>query len=334
MEDLYLKHHKNNKGCLRLIIVAAIFVLALGLWFFLSRSKNTERAEDSAQQEQQLTDEEFLSQTDTEFTAVDSIAITPGTGTETAPPPAEEPEELPVVTGVDPGPELLRDAEAAYAEKEYPVVRDIGLRIMDQSADPAVRRRTEELLGDVNIKMVFAPYPMPEKIDYTIKSGDTLGALAHRNGTTVDLIRKGNNISGSLIRVGDRYRILNGKFSIVVDKSDNDLVLKLNDRFFKRYRVGTGKYARTPVGDFKITDRVAQPTWWRPDGKRVPFGDKDNLLGTHWLSLDIKGYGIHGTWEPETIGHQASAGCVRMLNENVEELYTLVPIGTPVTITE
>jgi lipoprotein-anchoring transpeptidase ErfK/SrfK len=90
----------------------------------------------------------------------------------------------------------------------------------------------------------------------------------------------------------------------------------------------------TPVGDFKINDRIAQPTWWRGDGRAIPYGDKENLLGTHWLSLDIRGYGIHGTWEPDTIGKQASAGCVRMLNEEVEELYNLIPLGTTVTITD
>jgi lipoprotein-anchoring transpeptidase ErfK/SrfK len=121
---------------------------------------------------------------------------------------------------------------------------------------------------------------------------------------------------------------------VQVSKSKNILDLYLDGKLFKRYRVGTGEYSRTPVGEFKITDRIPQPTWWRPDGKAIPFGDPDNELGTHWLSLDIRGYGLHGTWEPDTIGHQASAGCVRMLNEEIEELFTILPIGTPVAIVE
>ena len=68
----------------------------------------------------------------------------------------------------------------------------------------------------------------------------------------------------------------------------------------------------------------ARSTRWR--------AGPENLLGTHWLALNVRGYGIHGTWEPDTIGHQLSAGCVRMLNENVEELFTLVTLGTPVEI--
>ena len=89
---------------------------------------------------------------------------------------------------------------------------------------------------------------------------------------------------------------------------------------------------KPPVGSFVIKDKIQHPPWWRPDGKQIPYGDPANLLGTHWLSLDVRGYGIHGTWEPETIGQQASAGCIRLLNDDIEELYTLVIVGTPVVI--
>ncbi len=113
------------------------------------------------------------------------------------------------------------------------------------------------------------------------------------------------------------------------------------DRFFKRYKVGTGKHGTTPAGIFVINDKIPEPPWWRPDGQVVPFGDKENVLGTRWLSLKpvegtdpVRGYGIHGTWAPETIGKQASAGCVRLLNEDVEQLYVLLPLGARVVIEE
>ena len=195
-------------------------------------------------------------------------------------------------------------------------------------------RQAEALLGEVNIELVLSPHDMPEKTEYTVQPGDSLAKLAKEYGTTVELLQKGNMVRGSMIRVGDRLRIFRGAFSLRISKSDNDLVVYMNDRFFKRYAVGTGEYNRTPVGDFEINDRIPQPTWWRPDGKAIPYGDPDNELGTHWLSLNIKGYGMHGTWEPDTIGKQASAGCIRLLNEDIEELYTLLPVGTPVTIVD
>ncbi|MBM3248214.1 MAG: L,D-transpeptidase, partial [Candidatus Omnitrophica bacterium] len=55
-------------------------------------------------------------------------------------------------------------------------------------------------------------------------------------------------------------------------------------------------------------------------------------LGTRWMGFDIPEYGIHGTTEPESIGKQATKGCVRMINKDVEELYSILPVGTEVTI--
>jgi len=126
-----------------------------------------------------------------------------------------------------------------------------------------------------------------------------------------------------------------------VSKSRNDLLLKANGVFFKRYQVGTGQYGKTPAGTFIISDKIIEPPWWRPDGKMIPFGDKENVLGTRWMSItpvegtpSVSGYGIHGTWEQETIGKQASAGCIRLVNSDVEELFLLTPMGTRVVITE
>jgi lipoprotein-anchoring transpeptidase ErfK/SrfK len=135
--------------------------------------------------------------------------------------------------------------------------------------------------------------------------------------------------------------VLKGKFSIRVSKSRNDLIAMLDGKFFKRYRVATGKFGKTPVGVFKISDRIKEPVWWRPDGKEVPFGDPENILGTRWMAIQpadkaliAKGYGIHGTWDDASIGKAASAGCIRMHNKEVEELFDLLPLGTNVTITE
>lgn len=211
--------------------------------------------------------------------------------------------------------------------------RVAGLEAL-RSATGEQKKAIEDFLGEIAAPLIFSKRPMAEKVEHTVVAGDTLGALAKQYGTTVDAIRKGNNLPGQVIRLGSRLRILNGKFSITVSKTQNTLTLSLNDQFFKRYRVGTGQYATTPAGKFSITGKVAQPTWYRPDGKSIPYGDKENLLGTHWMSIDVPGFGLHGTWEPDTIGRQSSQGCVRLANADIEELFTLVPEGTPVIITD
>lgn len=66
----------------------------------------------------------------------------------------------------------------------------------------------------------------------------------------------------------------------------------------------------------------------------VPFGDPKNILGSRWMGISHPGYGIHGTTEPGSIGKNVTAGCVRLKNEDVEELYSIVPEGTEVVIVD
>ena len=121
--------------------------------------------------------------------------------------------------------------------------------------------------------------------------------------------------------------------NLFVDKSENILILKKDGEILKKYRVSTGLNNSTPVGIFKITHKLENPTWyWH--GEVIPPTSPKNQLGTRWLGITAKGYGIHGTTEPEKLGQQVSAGCIRMKNEEVEELFRLVPSGTSVTIVD
>ena len=65
----------------------------------------------------------------------------------------------------------------------------------------------------------------------------------------------------------------------------------------------------------------------------IPPG-KANPLGTRWIGLSRKGYGIHGTNNPRSIGRRASHGCIRMRNRDVEELFEMVAVGDRVEISE
>ncbi|MBU4212704.1 MAG: L,D-transpeptidase family protein [Verrucomicrobia bacterium] len=227
------------------------------------------------------------------------------------------------------------------ANKSLEEARRKGYALLAQTKDPSLTASLETLLGQINIELIMSPAPMSEKEEYVVRPGDSLARIARKFKTTVNLIKKSNALQRTVLHPGDRLRVFKGTFTLTISKSRNDLVLKANDRFFKRYRIGTGKFGTTPAGTFVITEKIENPPWWRPDGKMIPFGDKENVLGTRWMSLRatsptnaVRGYGLHGTWEPETIGVQATAGCVRLLNSEVEELFLLVPTGTSVVITE
>jgi lipoprotein-anchoring transpeptidase ErfK/SrfK len=171
----------------------------------------------------------------------------------------------------------------------------------------------------------------PDSIVYTVQAGDTLYVLAKKNHTTVDFIKKINDLKSDNIYVKMKLKIHTAPFLIRIDKSKNTLVLYSNNEAVKKYSVATGKKNCTPTGEFKITDKLVHPTWFKT-GAILPPGSPENALGTRWLGFDKPAYGIHGTIEPKSIGTQASEGCIRMLNEDVEELYSIVPVGTKVII--
>ncbi|MFU8779789.1 MAG: L,D-transpeptidase family protein [Kiritimatiellia bacterium] len=237
---------------------------------------------------------------------------------------------------------LMQQAEQHRQADQLQAARELYQRALGLATDASVRAEIEKPLGEIHIALLFSQRPMPEKEAYVIQRGDQLRLIARRFGTTVDLIQQGNAITNpDRIRLGDRLRVFRGAFEVVANKTRRDMVVYLNGAFFKRYRVGTGEFGKTPVGTFVVRDKIVDPSWWPPDGREVPFGHPDNVLGTRWLSIEatgetprVRGYGIHGTWEPESIGHEESAGCIRMLNEEVEEFFLYIPSGTPVRIEE
>ena len=86
----------------------------------------------------------------------------------------------------------------------------------------------------------------------------------------------------------------------------------------------------SPTGEFQVVNRIASPTYYHP-GKVIPTG-KDNPLGTRWIGLSQKGYGIHGTNAPRSVGHAASHGCIRLRNRDAEKLFAMLQVGDVVEI--
>lgn len=91
-------------------------------------------------------------------------------------------------------------------------------------------------------------------------------------------------------------------------------------REIKAYPIAVGKPATpTPTGTFRIVNKIVNP---------------GGILGTRWMGLDIPNgpYGIHGTFQPDSIGKAVSNGCIRMYNQDVEELFSQISVGTTVVI--
>ncbi len=204
--------------------------------------------------------------------------------------------------------------------------------VRDLSNSPQVGK-WQEKIWDLNIKLLFSPTITPGSILYEIKPGDSLVKIAKKFNTTVELIKKSNALTTDTIITGRKLKVWTKPFSIVVDKSQNILMLKSNDEVFKTYVVSTGKNNSTPVGTFKIINKLVNPTWYKA-GAVVPPESPDNILGSRWMGFNLGRYGIHGTTEPQTLGQQITQGCIRMSNSDVEELFSIMPVGAEVTIVD
>jgi L,D-transpeptidase ErfK/SrfK len=81
----------------------------------------------------------------------------------------------------------------------------------------------------------------------------------------------------------------------------------------------------SPVGTFTVVTRVSNPTYYKPGTVIAPGAA--NPIGTRWIGISQKGYGIHGTDQPQSIGYAKSHGCIRMRNRDVEKLFERVRAG-------
>jgi lipoprotein-anchoring transpeptidase ErfK/SrfK len=226
---------------------------------------------------------------------------------------------------------LARLASIYEKRGEIVAARNIYQKLIDVYPASKDIQAFEARRAEQNIRILLSPVMTDDAFEYKVQRGDTLSKIAKKFGTTIDLLTAANRLDSANIMSGRKLKVQKSKFSIVVDKSQNILTLKSDDRVIKNYRVSTGSNDSTPAGTFKIINRIVDPTWYTT-GAAVPSGSEKNILGTRWLGISKSSYGIHGTNDPEAIGKSVTSGCVRMSNPDVEELYMIAPEGTEVVI--
>ena len=209
-----------------------------------------------------------------------------------------------------------RDALTAFIQK-YPA----GLHLEE----------AKDLLGEVNIDIFLSRYPSPEKTDYVVKSGDVLAKIARKLKTTPELIMRMNNLSGTMLHIGEHLLISHPDFSIVIQRKADVVVLLNHGTFFKQYHVREAKLP--PKQPSKVTAKVAETMAWK-DGKRIGLGSKDYIGSIRWVRLSAPAYTLYSvadaahpniTQPPPPLGLGLAAS-------DAEELSSLVNNRTPVTI--
>ena len=121
------------------------------------------------------------------------------------------------------------------------------------------------------------------------------------------------------------------KRTVLVSLRDRKLAVLEDGKVLASFPVAVGAaVSPSPTGEFEIVNRISKPTYYH-QGVVIPPG-KDNPIGTRWVGLSEKGFGIHGTNAPKSIGRAASHGCIRLRNRDMETLFTMLRVGDLVEI--
>lgn len=189
-------------------------------------------------------------------------------------------------------------------------------------ANPDIEPYNLQVGQRICIAQSFSEPPLcPTRNFYVVRSGDTIRNIARSFEVGQDdIIRLNPDINPRRLSPGQILclPVAPSPVEIIVNIMAKRLTVYRNGSIFREYIIATGKpETPTPVGNFEIVNKEIDP---------------GGPYGTRWLGLSAKGYGIHGTNNPSSIGTDASNGCIRMYNEDIEALFDITVVGTPVRI--
>jgi len=197
-------------------------------------------------------------------------------------------------------------------------------------------QKIKKALDDLNKRLFFSRSSAEDAEFHVVEAGDTLYGIAKEYGSTPGLIMWANDKQTETARLGERLKVPVGTLKLLVDRSDRRLIVLFNNQYIRDYPVGVGKENRTPVGTFVIDKKIKNPPWYTAEGKVIPYGHPDNILGTRWMGFkptaEYRGFGIHGTTINERVGKALTSGCICMFNKDAEDLFRAVPYGCEVVV--
>lgn len=182
---------------------------------------------------------------------------------------------------------------------------------------------------------------------YLSVEGDDLLSIAQKYGLAIDHLCFANSWPTGATGIYPGTEVTVPKARVLPQKPPpNGFVINLPERglfFFRDQKfvrfypisVGDGQKAPTPVGTFRIVEKIKDPTWYPPSWakEKGPVGPgPDNPLGDRWLGLSVGRYGIHSTSAPINVGNDVTHGCIRMYPDDLRELFEQAQVGWSVRI--
>jgi lipoprotein-anchoring transpeptidase ErfK/SrfK len=214
----------------------------------------------------------------------------------------------------------------------------------------------KKMIAEMSNTLIFSSRRLPGDpwiIGHLVEPGEVLAKLGSLNGLTSSFLQQINGITDPRkMRAGYPIKLVKGPFYAVVTKHAFTMDIYLGapggagSMYVTTYRVGLGTDDSTPTGKWIVEPgkKLPHPTYYPPPGQGpvIEADDPHNPLGKYWIGLKgVDGqsvgrlsYGIHGTIEPESIGKQASLGCIRLLSPDIAQVFSLLVEGKSTVVVQ
>ena len=196
--------------------------------------------------------------------------------------------------------------------------------------EPEIRPQIQQQIEET-AALIYASRDRHFAEPYMVQYGDTLESIAAEFKVPYQYLALLNRTRPEDLQAGQKLKVLTGPFGAVVDLDSFEMTVHAHVWFVRRYQIGIGADGATPIGEFTVQNKQANPTWYNPDGGVIDADDPSNPLGEYWLGLGDH-IGIHGTIDPGSIGKAVSRGCIHLADDDIAEVFHLLSTGSPVVI--
>lgn len=253
---------------------------------------------------------------------------------------------------------FLTEAKAFQDDGKLLEARAVLNEALQQGTlSPADAEEVKARIRDLNQTIIFTPSRRyrddPQQSEHTVAAGDSLAKICRELDVPYNFIARINAVKPDKIRFGQSLKLIQGPIHAVVSKSRFTMDLYLGGLpgepgsvYLETYKVGLGEDSSTPTGTWEVSrnSKTVNPAWTNPrTNETFDRDDPENPLGERWIGLTgIAGnavgavsYGIHGTIEPDSIGTNASMGCIRLKDGDIDAIYDMLSEGkSKVLVTE
>jgi LysM repeat protein len=201
-----------------------------------------------------------------------------------------------------------------------------------QSLPPDARQQLMDLLDGLAGTVVYSREHFLEP-PYIVKPGETLEQIAEAHRVDWKLLAKINGILDPKdLRPGETLKVVRGPFRADITLSSYELALFLPDgRYAGQFPIGVGREVPPAVGEYQVSNKLENPTYYGPNDRVVEGGAADNPLGKRLIHVGEE-FAIHGTIDPQSIRTTCDEGCLRLLEKDVDDVYDILSIGSKVVI--